>query len=112
MSCYEDKTESLHTLALNLAHLMNPNVKEMTAGGEKKQAAKQETGSLEEQKQSSESDTIEQLQKYKGLLDAGVITEEEFAAKKKQLLNLMIRLIRKGSAFIYEICKNNSQMLR
>ena len=42
---------------------MNPNVKEMTAG-EKKQAAKQETGSLEEQKQSSESDTIEQLQKY------------------------------------------------
>ena len=36
MSCYEDKTESLHTLALNLAHLMNPNVKEMTAG-EKKQ---------------------------------------------------------------------------
>ena len=74
LSCYEDKTESLHTLALNLAHLMNPNVKEMTAG-EKKQAAKQETGFLEEQKQSSESDTIEQLQKYKGLLDAGVITE-------------------------------------
>lgn len=87
LSCYEDKTESLHTLALNLAHLMNPNVKEMTAG-EKKQAAKQETGSLEEQKQSSESDTIEQLQKYKGLLDAGVITEEEFAAKKKQLLGI------------------------
>ena len=87
LSCYEDKTESLHTLALNLAHLMNPNVKEMTAG-EKKQAAKQEPGSLEEQKQSSESDTIEQLQKYKGLLDAGVITEEEFAAKKKQLLGI------------------------
>ena len=87
LSCYEDKTESLHTLALNLAHLMNPNVKEMTAG-EKKQAAKQETGSLEEQKQSSESDTIEQLQKYKGLLDAGVITEEEFTAKKKQLLGI------------------------
>ena len=59
----------------------------MTAG-EKKQAAKQETGSLEEQKQSSESDTIEQLQKYKGLLDAGVIIEEEFAAKKKQLLGI------------------------
>ena len=54
----------------------------------KKQAAKQETGSLKEQKQTSESDTIEQLQKYKGLLDAGVITEEEFAAKKKQLLGI------------------------
>ena len=80
LSCYEDKTESLHTLALNLAHLMNPNVKEMTAG--EKWAAKQETGFLEEQKQSSESDTIEQPQKYKGLLDAGVITEEEFARRK------------------------------
>lgn len=43
---------------------------------------------VSEQKQSSESDTIEQLQKYKGLLDAGVITEEEFAAKKKQLLGI------------------------
>ena len=43
---------------------------------------------MEEQKQSSVSDTIEQLQKYKGLLDAGVITEEEFAAKKKQLLGI------------------------
>lgn len=35
LNCYEDKTESLHTLALNLAHLMNPNVKEMTAGEKK-----------------------------------------------------------------------------
>ena len=56
--------------------------------GREKTGCKQETGSLEEQKQSSESDTIEQLQKYKGLLDAGVITEEEFAAKKKQLLGI------------------------
>ena len=90
---------------------MNPNVKEMTAG-EKKQAAKQETGFLEEQKQSSESDTIEQLQKYKGLLDAGVITEEEFTAKKKQLLGFNDKADPERVSLIYEICKNNSQMLR
>ena len=32
--------------------------------------------------------TIEQLQKYKELLDNGVISQEEFDAKKKQLLGL------------------------
>lgn len=30
----------------------------------------------------------DELTKFKGLLDAGVISQEEFDAKKKQLLNL------------------------
>ena len=30
----------------------------------------------------------EELKKYKDLLDAGIITQEEFDAKKKQLLGL------------------------
>ena len=34
------------------------------------------------------TDTIDQLKKYKNLLDDGVITQEEFDAKKKQLLGL------------------------
>ena len=33
-------------------------------------------------------DTVAELQKYKMLLDTGVLTEEEFAAKKKQLLGI------------------------
>lgn len=33
-------------------------------------------------------DVTEQLKKYKELLDAGIITQEEFDAKKKQLLDL------------------------
>ena len=32
--------------------------------------------------------TVEELKQYKSLLDAGVITEEEFAAKKRQLLGI------------------------
>ena len=36
----------------------------------------------------SEAETIENLKKYKELLDSGVITPEEFDAKKKQLLGL------------------------
>ena len=34
------------------------------------------------------SDEADQLKKYKDLLDSGVITQEEFEAKKKQLLGL------------------------
>ena len=33
-------------------------------------------------------DAAEELQKYKQLLDSGVITQEEFDAKKKQLLGI------------------------
>ena len=34
------------------------------------------------------SSTVEELKQYKSLLDAGVLTEEEFAAKKRQLLGI------------------------
>ena len=34
------------------------------------------------------SDEADQLKKYKDLLDSGIITQEEFDAKKKQLLGL------------------------
>lgn len=34
------------------------------------------------------SNTIEEIIKYKELLDKGIITEEEFSLKKKQILNL------------------------
>ncbi len=37
---------------------------------------------------SSQADTAEQLKKFKDLLDSGIITQEEFDAKKKQLLEL------------------------
>lgn len=37
---------------------------------------------------SSSSSTADEILKFKGLLDAGVITQEEFDAKKKQLLGL------------------------
>jgi hypothetical protein len=36
----------------------------------------------------SSSDSIDQLKKYKLLLDEGLITQEEYEIKKKQLLEL------------------------
>ena len=35
-----------------------------------------------------QSDVVEEIRRYKGLMDEGIITEEEFLAKKKQLLGL------------------------
>lgn len=37
----------------------------------------------------SNESVVEELKKYKELMDEGVITEEEFTAKKEQLLKLM-----------------------
>ena len=36
----------------------------------------------------SKTSNADELKKYKDLLDSGVITQEEFEAKKKQLLGL------------------------
>lgn len=43
---------------------------------------------LEDNKDKSEIDPIEEIKKYKELLDSGIINQEEFNKKKKNLLNL------------------------
>ena len=42
----------------------------------------------EQIRQQPQADPVDELEKYKGLLDKGVITQEDFDAKKKQLLGL------------------------
>ena len=39
-------------------------------------------------KKTNVSDTIDSLKKYKELLDCGIITQEEYDTKKKQILGL------------------------
>ena len=47
----------------------------------------QETSINVYQSQHTEDDIIDLLQKYKSLLDSGIITEEDFQQKKEELLN-------------------------
>mgnify|MGYP001713560326 CR=1 FL=1 len=54
----------------------------------KEQSDKIKKKKEQEQNQAGESERLKQLQQYKALLDCGALTEEEFTAKKKQLLNL------------------------
>lgn len=44
--------------------------------------------SLSASENSKPADAADEILKYKKLLDAGTITQEEYEAKKKQLLNL------------------------
>ena len=46
------------------------------------------TPAVEEKKANPTSSNIEEIKKYKELLDMGIITQAEFDAKKKQLLGL------------------------
>lgn len=43
---------------------------------------------FDKNKKTTNDDPVEQIKKYKELLDSGIITEEEFNKKKKELLNL------------------------
>lgn len=46
------------------------------------------TPAVEEKKANSTSSNIEEIKKYKELLDMGIITQAEFDVKKKELLGL------------------------
>lgn len=54
---------------------------------EEKKKATQESTKESESKKNDDS-KFDEIRKYKQLLDEGIITEEEFQAKKKELLNL------------------------
>lgn len=80
---YQQTVEELYALSCGLMTLLNPDARE-TRTGRGAGAAPQ---SAEPQAQPS-GDAVSEIQKYKTLLDARVITEEEFTAKKRQLLGI------------------------
>ena len=82
---YTQKTEGLHALAQNLMQIIDPQVQEQVIN---LHAATQSTQSAPQAAPVQTEDPTVALPKYKALLDTGVITAEEFEAKKKQLLGL------------------------
>lgn len=78
MRDYQEKADMLHTLAVNLMQMIDPNAREVRDADNATAAAR--TVSAE--------DTAHEIEKYKSLLDAGIITEEEFAAKRRLLLGI------------------------
>ena len=78
---YNEKVDALHTLARNLMQFIAPGAPETGGAAQAAQTAPVQAAG-------GAASTVEELKQYKGLLDAGVITEEEFAAKKRQLLGI------------------------
>ena len=90
---YEDKVDQLHTLVVNLIQMVSPGAKEiqMSVAGSAGAAAGQPVKSVLGNKKpaaATGTSAVEEIKKYKELLDAGVITQEEFSAKKKQLMGI------------------------
>lgn len=85
---YNQQVENLRDLALQFKALVNPKSKEIY-DGEKVNTASAVAQTIPVVVQAAaEVDVVEEIKKFKGLLDAGVITEDEFAAKKKKLLGI------------------------
>lgn len=74
---YDEVVEPLHGLAAVLMGVMVPGAGERWDGDE-----------AEPQQAVPAVDVVTELQRYKALLDSGVLTEEEFTAKKRQLLGI------------------------
>lgn len=91
LKSYQKKADNLHAFARDFIHMMNPGAQEIYDGVEtaRPQAVPQVTPqSVPQAAPAQASDPIQEIQKYKQLFDAGVITEAEFTAKKKQLMGI------------------------
>lgn len=77
---YEEMVDKLHVLASKLIRLMYPGATEAYQN--------KMVGALPPVQSEMQTDAVEEIKKYKDLLDAGIITEEEFAVKKRQLLGI------------------------
>ena len=82
LKSYREQTEELHLLASRLMRMMAPNAGETYIGSANPPQAAQSIAAA------APADAVNEIQRYKALLDAGVLTEEEFAAKKRQLLGI------------------------
>ena len=80
LKTYGEQTEQLHLLATKLMHMIDPDAGETQIGT----ATVQTTYNA----QATPVDTVEEIQRFKALMDQGIITEEEFTAKKRQLLGI------------------------
>ena len=84
---YQNAVEKLHELAINLMQVMCPGAQETYDNCDQFSQNNCVTRQAS-QVASSGGNAIEEIKKYKELLDAGILTEEEFAVKKRQLLGL------------------------
>lgn len=87
MNDYEREVNALRDLAFQFKELVNPKSKEIYDGEKDMEVSSVQTTPQIVQAAPA-VDTVEELKKFKELLDMGIITEKEFVVKKKQLLGI------------------------
>lgn len=81
LRAYETASGEMRALADNLMAVLNPDAP-------KRQAGPQAAPASAAAESRPVTDPVAEIQRYKELLDSGVITEDEFSAKKRQLLGI------------------------
>lgn len=84
---YEDLLDSLDVLAQSLMRLFAPNAPIQRLDGTQPVQSAQVVQPVQVAP-AAPTDAVAEIKKYKELLDLNLITEEEFAAKKRQLLGI------------------------
>lgn len=77
---YNKEFDELHTLAVKLMKMIDPAAGESCIGGYEAPQQPAATG--------VSVDAVTEIKRYKELFDQGLITSEEFSAKKRQLLGI------------------------
>ena len=91
---YHNRAATMEQLALALMEVAFPNAPEMVVDPNAPAAMSRSvpTGTTLTRSPSATSlegeDVVAQIQRFKALMDQGILTEEEFTAKKKQLLGI------------------------
>ena len=95
---YQQKVDELHELAYNLMQFISPGAQEIWGNEEIPDTTQNPVTSQNDNLQAAVQnsaiqaattmDAVTEIQRYKALLDAGILTEEEFTAKKRQLLGI------------------------
>jgi len=80
---YNEAAAKMKEIATALLELAFPGASVITEGEAMLAAATRGAAAP-----ASSADVVEEIQRYKSLMDQGIITEEEFAAKKRQLLGI------------------------
>ena len=80
---YNEQVQHMEELAEALVRVAFPQAGEVAKAGAAPAAAAADAAAAQ-----PAADAVSEIKKYKELLDAGIITEEEFAAKKKQLMGI------------------------
>ena len=80
---YEEKVKVMDELAHALMNLAFPGAPEQVVASAGTVVPDSTVAAT-----TTSTDVVEEIQKYKALMEQGVITEEEFAAKKRQLLGI------------------------